>query len=84
MVDLWQSFIEAREQGLARDIGVSNFDAALIDEVTSATGAEALTAGLFDGDGVELAVEQAAGMASAANTSAARRTNLTGVVSLVE
>jgi 2,5-diketo-D-gluconate reductase A len=39
MVDLWQSFVEAREQGLARDIGVSNFDAALIDEVTSATGA---------------------------------------------
>jgi 2,5-diketo-D-gluconate reductase A len=39
MVDLWQSFIEAREQGLARDIGVSNFDAALIDELTSATGA---------------------------------------------
>jgi diketogulonate reductase-like aldo/keto reductase len=38
MVDLWQSFVEAREQGLARDIGVSNFDAALIDEVASATG----------------------------------------------
>jgi 2,5-diketo-D-gluconate reductase A len=37
MVDLWQSFVEAREQGLARDIGVSNFDAALIDEITSAT-----------------------------------------------
>src|SRR3954454_15157351 len=39
MVDLWQSFVEAREQGLARDIGVSNFEAAMIDEVTSATGA---------------------------------------------
>jgi diketogulonate reductase-like aldo/keto reductase len=38
MLDLWQSFVEAREQGLARDIGVSNFDAALIDEVTAATG----------------------------------------------
>jgi 2,5-diketo-D-gluconate reductase A len=38
MVDLWQSFVEAREQGLARDIGVSNFDAALIDEITAATG----------------------------------------------
>jgi 2,5-diketo-D-gluconate reductase A len=37
MVDLWQSFVEARDQGLARDIGVSNFDAALIDEITSAT-----------------------------------------------
>jgi 2,5-diketo-D-gluconate reductase A len=39
MVELWQSFVEAREQGLARDIGVSNFEPALIDEVTSATGA---------------------------------------------
>jgi diketogulonate reductase-like aldo/keto reductase len=38
MVDLWQSFVEAREQGLTRDIGVSNFDPALIDEITSATG----------------------------------------------
>jgi 2,5-diketo-D-gluconate reductase A len=38
MVGLWRSFVEARDQGLARDIGVSNFDAALIDEVTSATG----------------------------------------------
>jgi 2,5-diketo-D-gluconate reductase A len=37
-VDLWRSFIEAREQGLARDIGVSNFDVAMIDELTSATG----------------------------------------------
>jgi diketogulonate reductase-like aldo/keto reductase len=39
MVGLWTSFVEAREQGLARNIGVSNFDATLIDEVTSATGA---------------------------------------------
>jgi diketogulonate reductase-like aldo/keto reductase len=38
-VDLWRSFVEAREQGLARDIGVSNFDVSMIDEVTSATGA---------------------------------------------
>ena len=37
-VDLWRAFVEAREAGLARDIGVSNFDAALIDEVTDATG----------------------------------------------
>jgi 2,5-diketo-D-gluconate reductase A len=36
-VDLWRSFVEAREQGLARDIGVSNFDAAQLDEITSAT-----------------------------------------------
>jgi len=36
--DLWAEFVEAREAGLARDIGVSNFDAALLDEVTKATG----------------------------------------------
>ena len=30
--------MEAREAGLARDIGVSNFDPTLIDEVRSATG----------------------------------------------
>ena len=33
-VDLWRAFVEARESGLAREIGVSNFDAELIDEVT--------------------------------------------------
>jgi diketogulonate reductase-like aldo/keto reductase len=37
-VDVWRSFVEARELGLARDIGVSNFDAAMLDEVTAATG----------------------------------------------
>ena len=37
-VDLWRRFVEAQESGLARDIGVSNFDAALIDEVTEAAG----------------------------------------------
>jgi 2,5-diketo-D-gluconate reductase A len=35
--ELWKAFVEARESGLAREIGVSNFDAALIDEVTEAT-----------------------------------------------
>ena len=35
---LWRAFVEAQESGLAREIGVSNFDAALIDEVTEATG----------------------------------------------
>ncbi len=35
---LWSAFVEAREAGLARDIGVSNFDTALVDEVTGATG----------------------------------------------
>ena len=38
-VDLWRAFVEARESGLAREIGVSNFDAELIDEVTQAAGA---------------------------------------------
>jgi 2,5-diketo-D-gluconate reductase A len=36
--DLWGEFVEARESGLVRDIGVSNFDGALLDEVTKATG----------------------------------------------
>jgi 2,5-diketo-D-gluconate reductase A len=36
--DIWRAFGEAREVGLAREIGVSNFDAALLDEVTEATG----------------------------------------------
>jgi 2,5-diketo-D-gluconate reductase A len=35
---VWRAFTEARQQGLARDIGVSNFDAAQIDEVERATG----------------------------------------------
>src|SRR6476620_3898727 len=37
-VDLWRAFVEARESGLAREIGVSNFDVPLLDEVTKATG----------------------------------------------
>ncbi len=37
-VELWREFVEARESGLAREIGVSNFDAGLLDEVTDATG----------------------------------------------
>jgi len=36
--DLWSDFVEAREAGLVRDIGVSNFDGAMLDEVTKATG----------------------------------------------
>lgn len=36
--DMWRAFVEARETGLAREIGVSNFDAALIDQVAAATG----------------------------------------------
>lgn len=37
-VDTWRAFVEARDRGWARDIGVSNFDAALVDEVGEATG----------------------------------------------
>ena len=36
--DMWKTFVEAREAGLTKEIGVSNFDAALLDEVTGATG----------------------------------------------
>ena len=35
---IWRAFVEARESGFARDIGVSNFDVEMIDEVTDATG----------------------------------------------
>ena len=35
---MWRAFVEARDAGLAKEIGVSNFDASLIDEVASATG----------------------------------------------
>ena len=38
-VTMWRAFVEAREAGLAREIGVSNFDVSLIDDVTKATGA---------------------------------------------
>jgi diketogulonate reductase-like aldo/keto reductase len=37
-IDIWRAFGEARERGLAREIGVSNFDVALLDRVTGATG----------------------------------------------
>jgi len=37
--DMWRAFVEARQAGLARAIGVSNFDISLIDDVTEATGA---------------------------------------------
>jgi 2,5-diketo-D-gluconate reductase A len=36
--DIWRAFVEAREAGLAREIGVSNFDIPLIEEITKATG----------------------------------------------
>jgi diketogulonate reductase-like aldo/keto reductase len=35
---LWSAFVTAQQQGLARDIGVSNFSAEQIDEVERATG----------------------------------------------
>jgi 2,5-diketo-D-gluconate reductase A len=37
-VDLWRAFVEAQESGLAREIGVSNFDVELVDLVTDDTG----------------------------------------------
>jgi len=37
-VEMWRSLVEAREQGLARAVGVSNFEVALVDQVTTAVG----------------------------------------------
>jgi 2,5-diketo-D-gluconate reductase A len=37
-VDLWRALVRAREEGLARDIGVSNYSLGQIDELTAATG----------------------------------------------
>jgi 2,5-diketo-D-gluconate reductase A len=38
-VDMWRTFVDARESGLTREIGVSNFDTSLIKDVAEATGA---------------------------------------------
>ncbi len=35
---IWRAFVEARDQGLARDIGVSNYDLDQVDELTRETG----------------------------------------------
>ena len=35
---IWEQFVAAREQGLAREIGVSNYPAELVDELVAATG----------------------------------------------
>ncbi len=37
---LWRALVEARDSGLARDIGVSNFGVETIDELESATGSK--------------------------------------------
>jgi len=37
-VELWQQLVAAREQGLTRDVGVSNYSLAQIDELEAATG----------------------------------------------
>ena len=37
-LDIWERFVEARELGLAKDIGVSNYRAEQIDVLVSATG----------------------------------------------
>lgn len=37
-VPVWTAFLQAREAGLTRSVGVSNYDAALIDELVKETG----------------------------------------------
>jgi 2,5-diketo-D-gluconate reductase A len=37
-LDIWRAFVRAREAGMARDIGVSNVDLPLLDELASLTG----------------------------------------------
>lgn len=37
-VDVWKAVVQAKEQGMARDIGVSNYSLDQIDELTKATG----------------------------------------------
>ena len=37
-LETWEAFVELRDQGKARSIGVSNFTPAQIDEITEATG----------------------------------------------
>ena len=37
-VGMWETFLEAREDGLARDVGVSNYSLDLLDECERATG----------------------------------------------
>lgn len=37
-LSMWQAFLEANDAGLAKNIGVSNFDVGMIDELTSAGG----------------------------------------------
>ena len=39
-VAMWEVFVQAQKDGLARDVGVSNFSLDLIDEITSATGVQ--------------------------------------------
>lgn len=37
-IELWEGLLRAREEGLARDIGVSNYDSDQVDELIEATG----------------------------------------------
>ncbi len=39
-LEMWRAFIDAKESGLARDIGVSNFRVEVIDDLASETGSE--------------------------------------------
>lgn len=38
--DVWSHFLQAREEGLVRDVGVSNFDLAMIDEAREDSGVQ--------------------------------------------
>src|SRR5512139_2128790 len=38
LVSTWQELLSAKDAGLARNVGVSNYDPALIDQLTQATG----------------------------------------------
>jgi diketogulonate reductase-like aldo/keto reductase len=40
-VKMWQAFVQAQADGLVRDIGVSNFSLAQLDEIEQATGVKA-------------------------------------------
>jgi diketogulonate reductase-like aldo/keto reductase len=39
-VDVWEAFVQAQADGLARDIGVSNYTAEQVDALTAATGVQ--------------------------------------------
>ena len=38
--EIWESFVQARDEGLVRDIGVSNYSLEMLDALTEATGVQ--------------------------------------------